>query len=205
RNRGLQINRCTCNLKPPLADVAAVCGLVEPMASELSILDDIERAPAEMEGRYERLVFAFYRHFRPGPFGLDGDHGCAAGASLAARITDYHAVGGFADLATGEDRDLVRRLKSSGHTVRHAGNVRVAASCRLDGRARGGMAEALRVRAERANYLIDDALPPAQVLIDAAASNSLGPWPLAVMPNDRLRARELESQIALLDKALQNL
>ena len=40
---------------------------------------------AEMEGRYEALVTAFYRRHRPGPLGLDGEHAHAAGASLAVR------------------------------------------------------------------------------------------------------------------------
>ncbi len=180
----------------------AVCGLVEPMASELSVLDGIDIAPAEMEGRYERLVTDFYRRFMPGPFGLDGAHGCAAGASLAMTVAAYSGIGGFADLATGEDRDIVRRLKAAGYAVRHAGDVRVAASCRLKGRAAGGMAEALRVRADRADYLIDDALPPAQMLIDAANNNSLGPWPLQVAARHRLRARDLHPHIALLEAAL---
>lgn len=188
-----------------LRDVEAVCGRVQPMASEMSVLENIEIAPAEMEGRYERLVTEFYRRLRPGPFGLEGDHGCAAGASLAITIKSYCAIGGFADLATGEDRDIVRRLKSAGCAVRHAGDVRVAASCRLDGRAEGGMAEALRARAGHTDYLIDNALPPAKMLIDAAKTDSLGPWPLQVARQDRLRARDLAPHIALMESALRAL
>lgn len=186
-----------------LAHVAAVCGRVAPMGNELSVLSDIEILPAEMEGRYEKLVIDYYRHFRPDPCGLNGDHGCAAGASLAVHVWAYRAVSGFADLATGEDRDLVRRLKASGIGMLHAGDVCVAASCRLDGRAGGGMSEALRARAARTDYLIDDALPPAQALIDAAANGTLGPWPLQVAPPDRLHARELAPQIVHLDESLQ--
>jgi glycosyltransferase involved in cell wall biosynthesis len=185
-----------------LAQIPAVCGRVEPMAGELSVLSDIEILPAEMEGRYERLVVEFYRHFRPDPCGLDGDHGGAAGASLAVHASAYRAVGGFADLATGEDRDLVRRLKTGGFGVLHAGDVCVAASCRLDGRAGGGMSDALRARAERRDYLIDDALPPAQALIDAATNGNLGPWPLQIAAQERLRARDLATHIACLENAL---
>lgn len=185
-----------------LKTAAAVCGRVRPMESEISVLSGIEIAPAEMEGKYERLVIDFYRIFMPGPFGLDGEHGGTAGASLAIDVAAYKAVGGFSDLATGEDRDLIRRLKAARHPVRHAGDVTVLASCRLDGRADGGMAEALRVRTAREDYFIDDGLPPAKMLIDSAHSNSLGPWPLQVAPQDRLRACDLEPQIALLGKAL---
>jgi len=144
----------------------------------------------------------FYRRFRPGPCGLDGDHGGAAGASLGVLASAYRAVGGFADLNIGEDRDLVRRLKSAGFGVRHAGDIGVAASCRLDGRAQGGMSDALRARAARTDYLIDDALPPAEMLIDAANRGELGPWPLHVPARHRLRACDLAPHIAALETAL---
>ncbi len=185
-----------------LRQVAAVCGLVTPMQSELAVLDGIEPALAEMEGRYERLVMEFYRRALHGPFWLEGEHGCAAGASLAITTTAYRDVGGFADLSSGEDRDLVRRLKVAGHSVHHAADVRVAASCRLEGRAGGGMADALRARVDRTDYLVDDSLPSAHLLIDAANRNSLGPWPLRVAPGDRLRARNLAQHIAMLEEAL---
>lgn len=181
---------------------AAVCGRVLPMADELSVLDDIDVPPAEMEGRYAELVMAFYRRSLCGPRWLAGDHGDAAGASLAMTVAACKSVGGFADLATGEDRDLVRRLKAGGHAVLHAADVRVTASCRLDGRARDGMAAALRARADRTDYLIDDALPPARHLIESARRGTLGPWPLQVAPGDRLRARDLAPQIAMLESAL---
>ncbi len=186
-----------------LAQVSAVCGEVRPMSAEISVLYAMEIWPAELESRYETLVMDFYRHFRPGPFGLDGDHGCAAGASLAFHVASYRAVGGFRDFLTGEDRDLVRRFKSAGIRVRHAGDVRVEASCRLDGRARGGMAKALRARAERTDYLIDEALPPAKSLIKAALNGTLGPWPLQVPAGARLRARELAPHLETLQAAWQ--
>ncbi|MCF7700759.1 glycosyltransferase [Loktanella sp. M215] len=188
-----------------LARVAAVCGRVAPMAEELFVLEDMDVSLAEMEGLYEALVTAFYRLHRPGPLGLDGDHGHAAGASLAVHRTVYQAVGGFADLVTGEDRDLVRRLKATGHDVFHAGDVIVRASCRLDGRAQDGMSAALRARADQTDYLIDDALPPAQNLIAAVDRGMLGPWPLLVAPQNRLRARDLAPHIAILEEAMRNL
>ena len=173
-----------------------------PMAEELGVLDGMDIAPAEMEGRYEALVQSFYRRVSPGPLGLAGDHGQAAGASLALTCNAYRRVGGFDDLATGEDRDLVRRLKAAGCGVLHAGDVRVAASCRLEGRARDGMADALRARADRTDYLIDDALPPARLLIAAARSGTLGPWPPHVARADRVRAKDLAPEIALLERAM---
>lgn len=185
-----------------LGHAAGVCGKVMPIAAETAILCGMDTRLAEMEARYERLVMEFYRHVRPGPFGLEGDHGGAAGASLGVCVTAYQDVGGFADLATGEDRDLVRRLKIAGFGIWHADDVCVSASCRLEGRAQGGMADALRARAHQTNYLIDDGLPPAQTLIDGAKAARLGPWPLQVPPSDRLYASDLAPQIARLERAL---
>ena len=131
-----------------------------------------------------------------------GDHGHAAGASLSVRTEAYRSVGGFAEVPTGEDRDLVRRLKHVGHAVLHAGDVSVTASCRLDGRARDGTSDALRAKAAWTYYLIDDGLPLAGHLIDAARDGSLGSWPLLVALEERLRAHALAPQIALLEAAL---
>ncbi len=188
-----------------LEHAAGVCGKVEPSADEISVLDDIDALPAEMEARYEWLVTTIYRHYCPGPCGLAGDHGAAAGASLAFRPDAYRSIGGFADMAVGEDRDIVRRLKKAGHGVWHAGDVRVSASCRLDGRARGGMAAALRMRVEHRDYLIDDSLPPAAKLLADATAGRLGPWPLQVDSEDRLKASELAPHITCLERATRTL
>jgi glycosyltransferase involved in cell wall biosynthesis len=184
---------------------AAVCGMVTPAADEIAVLANIDPRPAEMEAAYERLVTTIYRHFCPGPCGLAGDHWGAAGASLAVRPAAYRAIGGFAEMATGEDRDLVRRLKQAGFGVWHAGDVQVSASCRLDGRASGGMAQALRARVEHRDYLIDDSLPSASRLLADAFAGRLGPWPLQVGPKNRLKARELGPEIARLEQALRML
>ena len=90
------------------------------------------------EGRYRALVLDFYRRHVPDPANPDRHHGETAGASLALTRQAHETSGGFRPLATGEDTDLVRRLKSAGRSVRHAPDVVVRASCRLDGRAEGG-------------------------------------------------------------------
>lgn len=185
-----------------LRHASGVCGRVEPMPAEVFVMRDIDVRLAEMEARYEQLVLTIYRRCHQGSGGLDGDHGGAAGASLAVSKAAYVAVGGFADLPTGEDRDLVRRLKGTGHVVWRADDVRVAASCRLDGRTPAGMAQALRARAERTDYLIDDSLPPAHSLIAEAVEGRLGPWPLQVRAEDRLHARDLAPHIAKLEQML---
>ncbi|KAA2313164.1 glycosyltransferase [Pseudooceanicola sediminis] len=185
-----------------LSEVEAVCGHVTPMVSEAAILDRMDAQLATMEGRYRALVLAFYAAHAPETTSPSDHHGEAAGASLALRAATYLSVGGFRALATGEDRDLVRRLKTAGHSVRHAGDVRVQASCRLAGRAKGGMAAALRDRTCGSDYLIDDALPPPDWLVKHRAQGTLGVWPPHLPPDQRLRASELAPHIRRLEGIL---
>ncbi|MCQ0969586.1 glycosyltransferase family 2 protein [Paracoccus sp. TK19116] len=183
----------------------AVCGRVEAMPEESSILSGMDPGPATLEGRYRELVLAFYRRHAPEAANPDVHHGEAAGASLALTRTAYDRTGGFRALTTGEDTDLVRRMKKAGLSVRHAPDVVAHASCRLDGRARGGMAEALRLRLEGTDYRIGDGMPEADWLIARAEAGRLGFWPPHVPVSRRMRARDLAPQIARLETHLARL
>lgn len=66
------------------------------------------------------------------------------GANLGVRASAYRAVGGFRDLATAEDVDLVDRLRADGHVVAASERHAVVTSARLQGRAPGGYGEHLR-------------------------------------------------------------
>jgi hypothetical protein len=66
------------------------------------------------------------------------------GASLAVRGPVYEAVGGLPALPFREDLAFVSRVRAAGYCLRHAPDVRVQVSARLDGRAPGGMAACLR-------------------------------------------------------------
>lgn len=71
-------------------------------------------------------------------------HGHVHGANLGFRATAYQQVGGFAPLATGEDRDLVRRLLRAGVPGVATDTTRVTTSSRTTGRAPDGFAAYLR-------------------------------------------------------------
>jgi hypothetical protein len=64
----------------------------------------------------------------------------------------YAAVGGLPALAFREDLAFVSRVRAAGYHMRHALDVRVRVSARLEGRAPGGMADCLKdwVEAEAA-------------------------------------------------------
>ncbi len=71
-------------------------------------------------------------------------HGHVHGANLGFRAETYAAVGGFAPLVTGEDRDLVARLRAAGARCVATDAARVTTSSRLQGRAPDGFAAYLR-------------------------------------------------------------
>lgn len=183
----------------------AVCGRVEPIADEAGILAEMDPVPAKLESDYRQLVLMLYRHYCPDSANPGPHHGETAGASLAISRAAYESVGGFRAMSTGEDCDLIRRLKRSGRRVIHAEDVVVKASCRLVGRADGGMAEALRDRLQGSNYLVGDGLPRADWLLAAVRDGGLGVWPPDVAVGERLQARDLGSHITALRDHLNTL
>lgn len=75
-------------------------------------------------------------------------HGDHTGASLALRVSTYRAAGGIPPIASGEDRALVEAAVAIGARLRHPVDVWTRVSGRLDGRARGGMADHLLALAD---------------------------------------------------------
>ncbi len=88
------------------------------------------RAPAGLARRYLR--------------GVDSDdHTHVHGANLGCHAAAYWQVGGFADLATGEDVDLVTRFESAGYAIDRDPALWVTTSARRTGRAPDGFASDL--------------------------------------------------------------
>ncbi len=182
-----------------LETVDAVCGKVDLIADEADVINGMDRHLATLEGTYKELVQKLYARHAPNSADIDGTHGEAAGASLAFSTKAYLAVGGFDPVICGEDRRIVRAFRKMGCNVRHVSDVSVQASCRLTGRAVGGMSEALKARIGSIDYLIDDALPPAEWLVKHTNRKTLGPWPPLVAARDRLNVRELPRHIEILE------
>ncbi|CAN5161884.1 glycosyltransferase family 2 protein [soil metagenome] len=72
---------------------------------------------------------------------FDADHPHVFGANLGVRASAYVAVGGFADVATGEDVALVAALRAAGVPEVRTSEPRVTTSGRSAGRAIGGFAD----------------------------------------------------------------
>lgn len=185
-----------------LKTVDAVCGKVDPIAAEAGILDGMDRTLATQEGIYRSLVQELYARRANECAYIRDTHGEAAGASLAFRKDAYLAVGGFYPVRCGEDRQIVRALRRAGKQVRHPNDVVVHASCRLQGRAAGGMSDALNARISGTDYLIDDCLPPAEWLVSNADAGTLGVWPPQVALSDRVHVQHLPQHIERLQQFL---
>lgn len=77
-------------------------------------------------------------------YGTGDGHGHVHGANLGFRADTYWRVGGFRQLRTGEDVDLVARMAAGGARIAWAEDVRVTTSARRVGRAPQGFAAHLR-------------------------------------------------------------
>ncbi len=84
-----------------------------------------------------------------------------SGASIAVRAATFRRAGGAPAVASGEDRALVQRLRLIDARIRHAFGISVTVSGRLEGRAAGGMAEAMKRRLQQRDEFTDDRLEPA--------------------------------------------
>ena len=98
---------------------------------------------SRLELYYDRL-YALRRTLDPLPWEPEPRHHFTGGANLGLRAAAYVGLGGFAELACGEDAALVDDAVRAGLRVRRDARVVVVTSSRRDGRAPGGLAAALR-------------------------------------------------------------
>ena len=113
-------------------------------------LDPEEPLPPEaarlrrMWDRYWTEVRAIEDAIDPVPWDLPPRHGDHVGASLAITVAAYRKAGGVPLMETGEDQALVTAAVAEGARLVHPNNVHLVVSPRRDGRAVGGMADAMR-------------------------------------------------------------
>ncbi|MEU6847743.1 glycosyltransferase [Streptomyces sp. NPDC046716] len=86
---------------------------------------------------------AAYFHTRPPAGSAPWRHPHVHGANLGVAAAAYQHIGGFAELPTGEDHDLVTRLLASGHRIVRTDGHPVRTAARTSGRAPGGLADLL--------------------------------------------------------------
>jgi GT2 family glycosyltransferase len=121
-----------------------VAGAAHLIREERNKLPSRHRHRLLQAGRY-LTALAYLRAAAAPPHDPWPRHDFEGGASIALRLDLYRRMGGAPTLPTGEDRALFDAARELGARVRHATDVRVFTSCRLAGRASGGVAETLEL------------------------------------------------------------
>ena len=148
------------NLRHIRAGCDAVAGraLIDPV--------DAAKLPARLheddarEGALMRLLDEIASLVDPDvadPWPRHAEH---SGASICITADAYIRAGGMPDVALGEDRALFAALRRVDAVIRHAPEVEVTVSGRLEGRARGGMADTMRRRLSAPDLFLDDTIEP---------------------------------------------
>ena len=133
-----------------------------PTRPRSALLPAALRRQEAREARYAALLDEMASLVDPDPHDPWPRHAAHSGASIALTLAAYRRVGGLPAVPVGEDRALFEALIRADMRVRHCPAARVIVSCRLDGRAAGGMADTLRRRLAEADAApLDARLEPA--------------------------------------------
>lgn len=98
---------------------------------------------SRIELYYDRL-FAFRRRLDPVPWEANDTHHFGGGANIAVRASVYRTIGGFRPLPHAEDATFLDDAARAGFRVRRDAGMVVETSSRRCGRAKSGLASALR-------------------------------------------------------------
>ncbi|WP_165351957.1 glycosyltransferase [Salipiger sp. IMCC34102] len=140
-----------------LGQADAVFGRVVPNAADFALLPAEVRRHGLAEDRRDGLraliaSAAAARLWDPFPA-----HAQSPGALIAWRVTAYRATGGIARVACHEDRQMAATLAVQGLRVARPWGAVTIASCRLTGRAPGGMADTIAQRTRLGARLVREA------------------------------------------------
>lgn len=182
------------------ADVVAGRIALDP--DEAALLPDALHARGALEAEYEGLLAEFESRWAPDPADPWPRHRTDSGASLAVRLAAYAALGGLPPIPLGEDRAFVSLARGSGFRVRHDPDILVVTSGRLQGRAAGGAADTMRLRAEDADAPCDEGLLPFWSFAASAVLKPLRPADRMAPASAPLLPRDLPREIARARRAV---
>ena len=146
------------NLAAIAAGADAVAGRLALDPIDSALLPAALHARGALEGEYEALLTEIASRIDAAPGNPWPTHWCRSGASLAARLSTYREIGGMPDIPCGEDRAFVEAVLAHDRVVRHDPDLVVVTSGRLLGRARGGVADTIRLRCDAPDSFCDDRL-----------------------------------------------
>ena len=181
------------NQRESSGDIDAVAGYVTADWSELSRFPEAVLAQGALEWEYQGLATELEAKADPQIHDPWPRHNQNCGASLAIKAGTYRAIGGIPPIAVGEDRALCDAVRAIDGKIRHSLAAHVTASARTDGRASGGMADALKARGTDA-YFCDEILEPA---IDTLRRNRWRARARAAWHSGRLEAWLTTNRIAM--------
>jgi GT2 family glycosyltransferase len=148
------------NLAALSAGADAVAGRIALDPDDAARLPGHLRARGNLEGAYEGLLTEIDARLDPRPGNPWPCHWSKLGATLAVRWSAYKQIGGMPDLPSGEDRAFIDAVQAHGFIVRHAPDIEVTTSGRLEGRASGGVAETMKLRCDVPDTPCDTRLEP---------------------------------------------
>lgn len=181
------------NQRESSANIDVVAGYVTADWSELSRFPEAVLAQGALEWEYQGLATELEAKADPQIHDPWPRHNQNCGASLAIRAGTYRAIGGLPPIAVGEDRALCDAVRAVDGKIRHSLAAHVTASARTEGRASGGMADALKTRGTDA-YFCDEILEPA---IDTLRRNRWRARARAAWHGGRLEAWLKTNRIAM--------
>ncbi len=136
------------NRREIAAGADAVAGYVMADPTELIELppEILERGSLEWE--FQQLGAEMVARVDPDPHDPWPCHNQNCGASAAITAATYRRIGGLPPRPVGEDRALFEMVRRVDGRIRHSLDVQVVTSARTDGRALGGLSDAIRLRGE---------------------------------------------------------
>jgi GT2 family glycosyltransferase len=143
---------------------AAIDAGADAVLGRLALDEDGRKLPealhrrGALESEYEALITEVFATLDPVSHNPWPHHSTISGASLAVTAEAYRRIGGLPRVALGEDKALVAELLRRDARVRFDSAIEVVTSARLRGRAIGGVADTLRLRARFPDSACDDAL-----------------------------------------------
>ena len=136
------------NLQEISRGVEAVAGYVMANPMELMELDPAILERGALEWEYQQLAAELVARADPQAHDPWPRHNQNCGASAAISAVAYRRIGGLPPRPVGEDRALFDALRRTDGKIRHSLEVQVVTSARTDGRALGGLSDAIRLRGD---------------------------------------------------------
>ncbi len=139
-------------------EAVAGCATLDP-ADALLIPARLHEDDAR-ECAYAVLLDEIAALLDPDPWDPLPRHTEHSGASTCVTLDAYRRAGGMPAAPLAEDRAFFAALRRVDARIRHAPDVQVVVSGRIEGRAPGGMADTIRRRLTCTDAWLDDALEP---------------------------------------------